>query len=118
MVHWFLAECHGRENCRGFVKLQYIFERVIEIRENFRVLSKICENRESFVPWRIFCLRYYRKKAQSHEYKKILGLKIFRPWIQCFTSLCMHKHLHVHVCVGNDLRVAGIYSPTVKLLNW
>ena len=50
----FLAEC--RENCRGFVKLQYIFEQAIEIsRENFRVLSKI---RESFVPLRICCLRH------------------------------------------------------------
>ena len=56
-VHWFLAEC--RENCRDFVKMQYIFERAIEIsRENFRVLSKIRENRESFVPRRICCLRY------------------------------------------------------------
>ena len=36
----FLAEC--RKNCRGFVKLQYIVERAIEIsRENFCVLSKI-----------------------------------------------------------------------------
>ena len=52
----FLAEC--RENCRGFVKLQYIFERAIEIsRENFHVLSKMHENRESFVSLRICCLQ-------------------------------------------------------------
>ena len=52
----FLAEY--RENHRGFVKLQYIFERAIEIStENFRVLLKIHENRESFVPRKICCLR-------------------------------------------------------------
>ena len=54
----YLAQC--RENCRGFVKLQYIFERAIEIsRENFRGLSKIRENRESFVPRKICCYYYY-----------------------------------------------------------
>ena len=57
MVHWFLAEC--RENCRGYVKLQYIFEQAIEIsRENFRILSKIHENHENFVLQRICCLQY------------------------------------------------------------
>ena len=56
-VTGFLAEC--RENRSGFVKLQYVFERAIEIsRKLLRFIENIRENHESFVPRRICCLRY------------------------------------------------------------
>ena len=105
MVHWFLGEC--RENCRGFVKLQYIFERAIKIsRENFCVLSKIRENRESFVPWRIVVygilisyLLIQSLHINSYNMKHVMSLsaKLFkRP------AMVRHSSTKLFTCTYNE----------------
>ena len=117
----FFAEC--RENCCGFVKLQYIFERAIEIsRENFRVLSKI---RKSFVLRRIYCLRYSFKKLLILFWKIVIGgllslSNVFvcvcvYVFVVCVCMLCLLTMQRHNIKVINDLYTDYIINNTLVL---
>ena len=71
----------------------YFFEQAIEIsRENFRVLSKIHENRKSFVLRGICCLRY----TLLHNYTQNPETAHIHTYIHIYNT-CKHTFIHIHV---------------------
>ena len=75
----------------------------IEIsRENFRVLLKICENRESFVPWRICCLQYNIQVLHICKLIDTLHMYIYvHTYVTTIYLTVQMLHYIQNTCVGS-----------------